>query len=241
MLRERYVAQYCYLIWHSGSKCELTTYVPDHPCFSFHFNTSSVMPSNALSYASLDIRHPGHGGLQIQEPFLACPPVASRRELRADPASYVPPAKRLRTESPGGIGDKEEQGLQHTMQDQASSTRLDPSDVQPVKRFWYTIPNGHVGDWRLQDEEFINSFRLPGADDKNDQLAALHPLMRDSRIQFFEQDHTYVVDGTVWRLSVSGLLKRFAHEFNADEAIATMKRGHWPREAYMHSDGIWHF
>ena len=86
--------------------------------------------------------------------------------------------------------------------------------------------------------EFMNSFRLPGANDKNDQLAKVHPLPRDDRIQFFEADHTYVVDGVVWKLSVSGLVKQFVHEFDADIAIATMKAGsRWPRTEYMHPDG----
>ena len=48
------------------------------------------------------------------------------------------------------------------------------------------IKNGEVGDWRLDDEDFLKHFTLPGAANKHDKLAELNPLPRDGRILFDE-------------------------------------------------------
>lgn len=48
------------------------------------------------------------------------------------------------------------------------------------------IQNGEVGDWRLEDEDFLKHFTLPGAANKHDRLAELNPLPRDGRILFDE-------------------------------------------------------
>ena len=48
------------------------------------------------------------------------------------------------------------------------------------------VKNGEVGDWRLEDEDFLKHFTLPGAANKHDKLAQLNPLPRDGRILFDE-------------------------------------------------------
>ena len=52
------------------------------------------------------------------------------------------------------------------------------------------VRNGEVGDWRLPDDDFLASFRLPvrGAG----KLARLHPFYREDLIHF---DRTTLGDG----------------------------------------------
>ena len=106
------------------------------------------------------------------------------------------------------------------------------------------VPNGAVGDWRLEGASFLASFRKPGEADKHDVLAKRHPLPRDARIAFDEESHTYTVDGShVVRCSVTRFIHAFATDFDADAAIAAMKRSRrrpWAqrhREDFAHADG----
>ena len=85
------------------------------------------------------------------------------------------------------------------------------------------IRHGQVGDWRLQDDEFLRSFRLPTARDKVESLKELHPLARDEHIHFEEASHTYTVDGILVPLSVTGLIHSYIREFDPVEAISGMK------------------
>ena len=47
------------------------------------------------------------------------------------------------------------------------------------------VCNGDVGDWRLSDVEFVETFRLPSQaqGDRHDALVERNPLSRDERIK----------------------------------------------------------
>ena len=53
---------------------------------------------------------------------------------------------------------------------------------------------GEVGNANLDDEAFLASFSLPGQSHKFDMLKAVTKFPRDSRIEFFEEDHYYKID-----------------------------------------------
>ena len=55
------------------------------------------------------------------------------------------------------------------------------------------------------------------------QLAALHPMPRESRITFEEEAHVYTIDGKPAPRSVTGLLHEYASHFDASRAVAVMK------------------
>ena len=87
------------------------------------------------------------------------------------------------------------------------------------------VRNGEVGDWRLPDGEFLESFHLPKRDDEG-PLARANPLARDNRISFEEVSHTYTIDGSVIApRSVTGLLREYSSEFNAERALRAMMNG----------------
>ena len=93
-----------------------------------------------------------------------------------------------------------------------------------VQTYWLEmIRHDQVGDWRLRDDEFLRSFRLPKAGDKVESLEEDHPLARDERVQFEEASHTYTVDGVPVSLSVTGLIHSYIREFDPVEAISGMK------------------
>ena len=82
-----------------------------------------------------------------------------------------------------------------------------------------------MGDWRLPDELFLDTFRLPSREGEG-HLARANPLPRDSRIRFDEHSHSYTIDGRVLApRSVTGLLHEFTSEFNPDRALVAMKSG----------------
>ena len=85
------------------------------------------------------------------------------------------------------------------------------------------IKNGVVGDWRLCDEDFLRSFRLPSTHDKTESLRGRHPLTSDRRIAFDEESHSYTVDGNLVPLSVTGLIHGYSRGFDASEAIRGMR------------------
>ena len=86
------------------------------------------------------------------------------------------------------------------------------------------IRNGVVGDWRLSDEEFLQTFQLPSVRDKREELQTTHPMPSDTRIVFDEEKHTYTVDGFLVPLSVTGLIHQFCHEFDPGEACRGMRQ-----------------
>lgn len=104
-----------------------------------------------------------------------------------------------------------------------------------------TITNGHVGDWRLPDEQFLANFRLPGPQDKPGHLERLNPFPRDSRIIFDEEKHMYTIDGCITApRSVTQIIHEYSEEFDAPSAVKTMRNGaNWARKKkdYMRHDG----
>ena len=106
------------------------------------------------------------------------------------------------------------------------------------------VRHGEVGDWRLEGDAFLRGFRKPGAAEKHDVLALRNPLPRDARIHFEEETHTYTVDGVhVVRCSVTKFIHHFSRVFDADAAVAAMKRSRkrpWAQrqlEEFMRPDG----
>ena len=100
------------------------------------------------------------------------------------------------------------------------------------------VRNGDVGDWRLQDADFLSAFTLPRS--RSEFLARRNPVARDARISFDEKEHVYHVDGIRVPRSVTGFLHAFTEEFNAYEAIVAMQHGYdWEtkREKYLKEDG----
>ena len=101
------------------------------------------------------------------------------------------------------------------------------------------ISNGVVGDWRLSDDDFLATFRLPSDADKHETLQATNPLIREGRIKFDEITHTYTVDGIKVPISVTGLIHQFCQDFDAHAAIETMKANDWETKQlkFLKNDG----
>jgi len=88
------------------------------------------------------------------------------------------------------------------------------------------VYNGEVGNWQLDDTEFLETFRLPGPGNKNDMLETINLSYRDSRIEFFEDSHKYIIDGGIRApRSVTSLVHQFVPEFDADLIISKMRNG----------------
>jgi hypothetical protein len=69
------------------------------------------------------------------------------------------------------------------------------------------VPISYVGDWRLPDEEFLASFKLPGSEERCTERQAKNPIgPREGRIVFFEAEHVYQIDGVRAPRSVTGLI-----------------------------------
>ena len=105
-----------------------------------------------------------------------------------------------------------------------------------------TVPIACVGDWRLPDEEFLASFKLPGESERCTELQAKNTLgQREGRIVFFEADHVYEVDGVQAPRSVTGLVHSYCpSRFDPLKAVAAMKSSKgWQekREGFLKPDG----
>ena len=88
------------------------------------------------------------------------------------------------------------------------------------------IKNGLVGDWRLSDGEFTASFHLPRASDRLETLKKANPFASDEEIHFDEESHTYTINsGVVVPLSVTGMIHRYARNFDPLAAIQNMRAG----------------
>ena len=102
------------------------------------------------------------------------------------------------------------------------------------------VRHGDVGDWRLADEPFLASFRLPTALDKCESLASRNRFPRETRILFNETEHVYTVDGVRVPRSVTGLVHKFVESFDPRDAIEAMQNGaHWEvkRQLYTNDAG----
>ena len=103
------------------------------------------------------------------------------------------------------------------------------------------VGSGVRGDWRLSDDEFLASFRLPGVAEKHEALKDANPLPRDARISFNEEKHEYLVDGVKARRSTTGLVHHYSREFDPHVAVRAMKSGaRWQekREAFLTGTGV---
>ena len=100
------------------------------------------------------------------------------------------------------------------------------------------IRNGECGDWRLPDDEFIRTFRLPA--ERPGTLARRNPLPREDRVVFAPAEHAYYVDGIRVPISVTGFLHRLSSEFDPNAAAQAMMEGPgWPERQhnFMNADG----
>ena len=77
----------------------------------------------------------------------------------------------------------------------------------------------------MDDEAFIASFILPGTQNKFETLRVLNPFPRDSRIDFFEEEHYYEIDGVRAPRSVTSMIHQFETPFDAEVVIKKMKLG----------------
>lgn len=119
-----------------------------------------------------------------------------------------------------------------------------PSCLQPVRPTGGVVQNDVVGNWLVPEgnyHDWLATFTLPTSQHKCETLRGLHPMVRDARISFREQEHVYIVDGMQVPLSVTGFLALFHEPFDADVAIEKMMSGGgWLRrleEEFTHIDG----
>ena len=88
------------------------------------------------------------------------------------------------------------------------------------------VPISYLADWRLCDDEFMAAFALSGPVARLDVLHRMFPLPRESRILFFPDTHTYMMDGVIVPRSVTGLVHEYQTSlFDAHSAINFMKQG----------------
>ena len=74
----------------------------------------------------------------------------------------------------------------------------------------------------------------PSASDNVDVLKYFHPHVRDMRVFFEPDSHTYYVGGKPTNGSVTGMIHFFCKEFDAEAIIQSMMSGYrWPREGYL--------
>lgn len=60
----------------------------------------------------------------------------------------------------------------------------------------------------------------------------------DAKIAFFEKDHYYTFDGYRMKWSVTSLIQKYFHEFDATTAVRNMMTSkNWPRKEYCHPSG----
>ena len=90
--------------------------------------------------------------------------------------------------------------------------------------------------WQLDDDELVRRFpELP----RVVQLKERHPFPREDRVEFFEADHSYFVDGVRVPRSVTSLLHAYATPFDPQRALACMKRRDWDaKQEAMEQQGL---
>ena len=100
-----------------------------------------------------------------------------------------------------------------------------------------------LADWRLPDDEFLSTFKLPGPNQRCHALSARHPMAREDRIVFHEESHTYTIDKSIDApRSVTGLVHFYqSGHFDPTVAIEAMKNGkNWETkmEEFINEDGV---
>ncbi len=69
-------------------------------------------------------------------------------------------------------------------------------------------------------------------------LEKLHPHENDSKIRFFEEDHSYTFDGNRMKWSVTSLIHGYFSQFDPEATVRKMMSGkRWPRAEYCHPSG----
>ena len=95
------------------------------------------------------------------------------------------------------------------------------------------VRSGIVGDWRLGDDEFMDSIRLPHAAERLETLKQKNPMPMEDRIRFDEASHVYTVKGMEVRCSVTALIHKYSDGFDARACIEQMQaRDSWERMRY---------
>lgn len=98
-----------------------------------------------------------------------------------------------------------------------------------------TLSQTVVGDWRLPDDEFLASFRLPRDEDRIDPLAVAHPLPHEDRLRFDAAEHVYYFDDAPVQRSVTALVKSYASDFDAQRAAESMLASPaWPDRQHLY-------
>ena len=120
---------------------------------------------------------------------------------------------------------------------QLDPCRLRPGPEEQCGGARGAVSISDVADWRLDDDAFRASFRLPTCREKYEFLARMHPHVRDDRIIFEEEAHKYFVDGAEIPCSVTTMLKEYEHSFDADAVLMNMRRDRREGERYRLPDG----
>ena len=100
------------------------------------------------------------------------------------------------------------------------------------------IRNGECGDWRLSDEDFLQTFQVPP--ERCGTLAQRNPLPHEDSVVFDAPTHAYFVEGVRVPISVTSFLHRLSPEFKPNNAVAAMM-GAWgwseQRHTFVNEDG----
>ena len=84
---------------------------------------------------------------------------------------------------------------------------------------------GEIGNAALDDEGFRATFSLPTALNKFETLKTINKFPRDSRVEFFEAEHYYEIDGLRSPRSVTSVVHQFEIAFDADTVTRKMRAG----------------
>ena len=85
------------------------------------------------------------------------------------------------------------------------------------------VRHGDVGDWRLDDQEFLASFHLPSPGLRHEALAHENPMPFEHLITFDEVEHVYTFSGKRVPRSVTKLLHTYSQDFDPLIALSIMK------------------
>ena len=85
------------------------------------------------------------------------------------------------------------------------------------------VRHGEVGDWRLPDSAFLESFELPSPALRCEALASKNPMPFEHFITFEEVEHVYTYKGRRVPRSVTKLLHAYSYDFDHVLALAVMK------------------
>ena len=88
------------------------------------------------------------------------------------------------------------------------------------------VPITCLAGWRLADDDFLATFKLPDPNERCDALRMRNPMPREDRIVFYEEAHTYRADGIRAPRSVTGLMHEYqCGSFDPVVGVKATKRG----------------